>query len=188
MDPTRGPSAYTLTHDPGSIDLHADLHGLHTTGTYTRGGVFLYDPRVCHASGGGSNDSRDQLTAALLSLADPGASDPRCGDPVDHFLWLSDDPTNGRFAAEWCVGRPILAECAASADAHGEQFGVFGGTDRTKITKAGRPPHDHQHLAALPMTTNSGATASQTSRTRSANSTTPSSPRSAARSAAHWSA
>jgi len=75
----------------------------------------------------------EQLTRILLDLATEGRR-PRCAEPGGHEMWCSDDATDRAQAASWCAGCPVLAECAAAADEHGEKFGVFGGTDRTPTT------------------------------------------------------
>ncbi len=49
-------------------------------------------------------------------------------------MWLSDDASDRAQAASWCVGCPVLVECGAAADEHGERFGTWGGTDRTVVT------------------------------------------------------
>lgn len=83
----------------------------------------------------------EQLTRALVSLATEGRR-PRCGEAGSHEMWLSDDATDRAQAASWCVGCPVLVECGAAADEHGERFGVFGGRDRTAApkTRATRRP------------------------------------------------
>jgi len=74
----------------------------------------------------------EALTRRLVGLATEGRR-PRCGEPGGHE-WLSDDATDRAQAASWCTGCPVLVECGAAADEHGERFGVFGGTDRTVVT------------------------------------------------------
>lgn len=75
----------------------------------------------------------EQLTRAMVGLAAQGRR-PRCGEPGGHEMWCSDDADDRAQAVRWCTGCPVLAECAAAADEHGEKFGVFGGTDRTVVT------------------------------------------------------
>ncbi len=77
----------------------------------------------------------EQLTRALVAIADHGRR-PRCGEPGGHEMWLSDDATERAQAARWCTGCPVLVECGAAADEHGERFGVFGGRDRTPAPPA----------------------------------------------------
>jgi hypothetical protein len=77
----------------------------------------------------------DQLTMALVKLAARGRR-PRCGEPADHGLWLSEDLAERELAARLCAGCPVLAECGAAAEASGERFGVWGGRDRS----AGKRP------------------------------------------------
>lgn len=77
--------------------------------------------------------SAEALTRRLVDLATEGRR-PRCGEAGGHELWCSDDATDRAQAASWCLGCPVLVECGAAADEHGERFGVFGGTDRTVVT------------------------------------------------------
>ncbi len=72
----------------------------------------------------------ERLTRRLVTLAAQGRR-PRCGEAGSHGLWLSDDADDRAQAASWCTGCPVMDECAAAADEHGERFGVFRGTDRT---------------------------------------------------------
>lgn len=71
------------------------------------------------------------LTRALLTLASRGER-PRCGDPLTHDYWLSEDPAERALAATWCGGCPVLTECRDAATANGEKFGVWGGIDQTR--------------------------------------------------------
>lgn len=73
----------------------------------------------------------DPLTLPLIELASQGQR-PRCSDPGDRRLWLSDDPDERASAAARCRGCQVLTACQQSADIHGEQFGVWAGVDRTK--------------------------------------------------------
>lgn len=75
--------------------------------------------------------AQEDLNGALLTLSLAGQR-PRCGDPVTHDYWLSDDPDERSIAASWCIGCPVLQQCGSSADVAGETFGVWGGRDRTK--------------------------------------------------------
>lgn len=78
--------------------------------------------------------AHQRLTAALVALATQGVR-PRCGDPIAHELWLSDDREDRQTAARWCTGCPVLDLCGQAADAAGERFGVWGGKDRTTPTQ-----------------------------------------------------
>ena len=73
----------------------------------------------------------EQLTRALVDLATKGQR-PRCGDPATHDYWTSDEQAEREQAASWCVGCPILRECAAAAES--ESFGVWGAVDVTPLT------------------------------------------------------
>jgi len=81
----------------------------------------------------------DQLTRALITLAAQGQR-PRCGDPETHWLWLSEAAGERAIAAEWCAGCPVLRACGDAAEYRGEQFGVWGGLDRTGIKQPRRSP------------------------------------------------
>jgi len=72
----------------------------------------------------------ERLTRALVELATEGRR-PRCGEAGSHGLWLSDDADDRAQAVRWCVGCPVLDECGAAADEHGEKHHVWGGVDRT---------------------------------------------------------
>ena len=70
------------------------------------------------------------LTRAIVRAAAAG-NRPRCGDPVTHDLWLSEDRAEREQAAHWCTGCPVLTECHTAATAGDERFGVWAGIDRT---------------------------------------------------------
>jgi hypothetical protein len=72
----------------------------------------------------------DQLTRALLSLTSRGQR-PRCGDPADAGLWLSDYAEERALACTLCHGCPVIQACGEAAEAAGERFGVWAGQDRT---------------------------------------------------------
>ena len=87
--------------------------------------------------------ANQRLTHALVELATEGKR-PRCGDQGEHDLWLSESAAERAVAATRCAGCPVLAECAASADANNEQFGVWAGVDRTvKSATRADVPDDH---------------------------------------------
>lgn len=73
----------------------------------------------------------EQLTHALLDLADQGRATPCQGRRRDR--WTSDDATDRAWAASVCstLGCPVLEQCAAAADEQGERHHVWGGRDHT---------------------------------------------------------
>lgn len=73
--------------------------------------------------------ARDALDRALLDLATEGRR-PRCGEPDDHGLWVSDDHEDRARAARRCHGCPVLTECGAAADEERDVWTVRGGIDR----------------------------------------------------------
>jgi hypothetical protein len=50
---------------------------------------------------------------ALIALASKGDR-PRCSDPVDHTVWLSEDAADRAIAAAWCTGCEVLVLCGHS--------------------------------------------------------------------------
>jgi len=78
----------------------------------------------------------EQLAHALLNLADGGKRTP-CQSSSSRDRWTSDDAEHRGWAATVCVtlACPVLLQCHAAADEHGEKFGVFGGRDRTAATR-----------------------------------------------------
>ncbi|HKF86693.1 MAG TPA: WhiB family transcriptional regulator [Propionibacteriaceae bacterium] len=66
----------------------------------------------------------DHLTLALIMLAERGQR-PRCGDPGDHDLWLSELAEKSALAVSLCLGCEVLAQCRESAEANVEKFGVW---------------------------------------------------------------
>ena len=79
------------------------------------------------------------LNGRLTDLADNGAQLP-CWTRGD--LFVSEEPTERREAAEWCETCPALVACSAFADANRETFGTWGGRDRTPRPK--RPSRARQ--------------------------------------------
>ena len=73
--------------------------------------------------------AREVLDRQLLDLASRGER-PRCGEPADHDLWVSDSPEDRRRAANLCTRCPILPACAAAAEEHDERHHVWGAQDR----------------------------------------------------------
>jgi len=71
----------------------------------------------------------EQLNRALLSLAVQRRRTP-C-DSTDRHLWLSDNPAERATAAERCTPCPVIGLCGESAEARDEQWGVWGGIDRS---------------------------------------------------------
>jgi hypothetical protein len=72
----------------------------------------------------------DALTAALINLAARGER-THCSDAASHDLWLSDDESERRIAAQLCVGCPVFGPCGQAATARRERFGVWASVDRT---------------------------------------------------------
>jgi hypothetical protein len=72
----------------------------------------------------------DQLTRALTTLA-AQSQRPRCADPADHDLWLSELSEERAQAAALCHGCPVLTECGDTARASRVTFGVWGARDYT---------------------------------------------------------
>src|SRR4051812_44370140 len=67
--------------------------------------------------------ARAALDRALATIGRPPcASEPEA--------WLSEDPEDREIAAMYCVGCPVMNECHAAGRT--EQFGVWGGKDRTR--------------------------------------------------------
>lgn len=62
------------------------------------------------AATAGAAAAADRLTTALVRLTHRRRR-PRCADPVDAELWLSEDPTDRARAAGYCSGCPVLVEC-----------------------------------------------------------------------------
>jgi Transcription factor WhiB len=76
------------------------------------------------------------LHLKLVSLAKQELY-PNCA--IDSHLWLSDFEAERAEAVKRCRGCVVLTECAAMADEVGEKHYVFGGKDRTRKPKLGRP-------------------------------------------------
>jgi hypothetical protein len=77
------------------------------------------------------------LHTKLISLAKQDLH-PNCA--TDSHLWLSDFEAERLEAVKRCGGCVVLIECDAAANEHGEKHYVFGGKDRTRKPKLGRPP------------------------------------------------
>jgi hypothetical protein len=75
-----------------------------------------------------------RLTMALLILAASGGRPPR-DEYGSHELWCSDDADERRLAVARCQACPVIRRCGDTADEHVEQWHVWGGRDRTKVTK-----------------------------------------------------
>ena len=71
--------------------------------------------------------AHEPLTAALQHLDQPT---PCAGST----RWIDDDVTIRAEAAEECSGCSIISQCAAAGAL--EQFGVWGGIDRTPVAAA----------------------------------------------------
>src|SRR5688500_9588157 len=71
------------------------------------------------------------LHLQLIGMAQRGDR-PRCCDPVDRELWVSDDYRDRQIAVAWCAGCPILEACRQAADANDERWHVWGGRDYTR--------------------------------------------------------
>lgn len=70
---------------------------------------------------------------------------------ADRDEWTSDDPRVRAYAAGHCARCPVLAECAAFADANHETRNVWAGTDRTPKVK-------HVALQRKPQASTEGTT------------------------------
>lgn len=73
--------------------------------------------------------ARDTLDRALVDLASRGER-PRCGEPADRHLWVSDSPDERRRAARLCAACPILRACAEAAEEERDRWTTRGGVDR----------------------------------------------------------
>lgn len=82
------------------------------------------------------------LQAALLDTPEPV---PCRADPD---AWTSEDPDERAYAARACVDCPLIVQCARFARLNAEQFGVWAGIDRTRITNPGRPADQRKESAA----------------------------------------
>ncbi len=80
----------------------------------------------------------EALGRALLEVAQQGRATPCQGRHGDR--WTSDAAEERAWAATVCVtlACPVLVECGAAADEHGEQHHVWGGTVRTPPPAASR--------------------------------------------------
>ena len=83
---------------------------------------------------------RDQLTRALLDLAEDGLG-TNCQSPSIDYLWLSEDQEERDVASRLCEGCPVLRACFTSAAKSGATFGVFGGHDFTTRTRPEESDH-----------------------------------------------
>jgi hypothetical protein len=72
----------------------------------------------------------DELNRALLSLAAAGDR-PRCSDPITRELWTAEHAAHRAIAVKWCKRCPVLVLCRQAAEERNEQFGVWGGVDRS---------------------------------------------------------
>jgi Transcription factor WhiB len=72
----------------------------------------------------------DELNRALLSLAADGDR-PRCSDPITRELWTAEHAAHRAIAVKWCKRCPVLVLCRQAAEERNEQFGVWGGVDRS---------------------------------------------------------
>lgn len=84
------------------------------------------------------------LTASLTALAEQGRTVPCRTDPD---AWVSEDPSVRASAAAACVFCPALRVCRAYSIAAREEFGVWGGRDRSRaelprITSGSESPPD----------------------------------------------
>lgn len=82
--------------------------------------------------------ARAALDRALARMTADGRK-PRCGEPGNHAVWLSDDPRLRALAATWCAGCLVLAECGAAALESQVTFGVWAGADLTAPDREGMP-------------------------------------------------
>jgi Transcription factor WhiB len=87
----------------------------------------------------------DGLNRALSSLAAAGDR-PRCADPITRELWTAELAAHRAIAVKWCKRCPVLVLCRQAAEERDEQFGVWGGVDRSI-----RPsPHSEEFSARDP--------------------------------------
>jgi len=79
--------------------------------------------------------AHEVMSIALLDLADQGRATPCQSRRRDR--WTSDDATDREWAASVCVtlACEVLLQCRAAADEHDEKHGVWGGVDRTAVTR-----------------------------------------------------
>ena len=78
------------------------------------------------------------LNAALANAVARSQFVP-CAGPWDgDSPWLSDDPDERRWAARLCAGCPAITECYEAGEL--EEFGVWGGVDRTARPKSKKEP------------------------------------------------
>lgn len=95
----------------------------------TRGQVALYPAAALRWPLVKAQPARAALDRALAATGRPAcAAEPEA--------WLSDDPEDRELAAMYCPGCPVLRECRAVGRT--EDFGVWGGEDRTPISKKGK--------------------------------------------------
>lgn len=73
----------------------------------------------------------ERLTKAIIDAAARGEL-THCADSEVSHLWLSENDHERALAARLCAGCPVHLECWAAAAARREQFGVWGGIDRTR--------------------------------------------------------
>jgi hypothetical protein len=71
-----------------------------------------------------------KLNTTLITMASQG-SRPRCADPIDHQLWISEDQHDRDIAVQWCRGCQVLVICGEAAEERDECWGVWGGRDRS---------------------------------------------------------
>lgn len=57
--------------------------------------------------------ARFRFNLALTIWAADGFR-PRCGDPVTHDFFVSDNPEHQQLAARWCAVCPLLSPCTAA--------------------------------------------------------------------------
>jgi Transcription factor WhiB len=99
-----------------------------------------------------AREASERLTITLAKLKARGRR-PKCLDPENGHLWLSDIATERALAAELCRGCLAMRPCLEFARANRERFGVFGGVDMAKKNRAHRvntnqrPPSPHRRSA-----------------------------------------
>lgn len=77
-----------------------------------------------------ARDPREVLDLALRAVLDAGNRPPCAGEDIER--WTSDEPAERAHATQLCQRCPVIRECAAAADSSDENFGVWGGRDRTR--------------------------------------------------------
>lgn len=82
-------------------------------------------------------EAQKELQLALVVQRERGVRLACCGASQD--LWFATARADRRKAQRRCAGCPVTVECRHMAQAHHEEWGVWGGQDFTRTsTRAGR--------------------------------------------------